>query len=266
MEFLLECVGFPPETDFRALARKIETEGEPAPWRGPAGMHRSLALAGGVELVLDREEGQDFDTVMPQCRVPHRLRVAVESLDRVPDSPFDALLRGRANPPVPGDDADQDALGGDESFELTTYLTDRRRLPPALPRGHVLAVGVAGFALDVTYCGPNDGVRHPAILEAPRGAFLEPLGGAASPGGCMEVSLRVREIKHVRNPITGALVEVLETDAPGRPLVLFVSRWQLAGDGLPGPRPGWRIEGTFLFSGRVAGGLPSSSGARGSFG
>ena len=72
----------------------------------------------------------------------------------------------------------------------------------------------------------------------------------------MEVSLRVCEIRHVQNPITGVLVDILETDAPGRPVILFVSRWQLEKDGLPEPRPGWRIEGTFLFSGRIAGGLP----------
>ena len=50
--------------------------------------------------------------------------------------------------------------------------------------------------------------------------------------------------------------KVLEVDAPGRPLDLFVSRWQLAADGFESPRPGWRIEGAFLFTGRVSGGLP----------
>ena len=37
---------------------------------------------------------------------------------------------------------------------------------------------------------------------------------------------------------------------------IFVSRWQLEREGLPMPRPGWRIEGTFVFTGRLAGGLP----------
>ena len=46
------------------------------------------------------------------------------------------------------------------------------------------------------------------------------------------------------------------SDAPGRPLLLFVSPWQLSTDGLPAPRPGWRIEGHFLFTGVIAGGLP----------
>jgi hypothetical protein len=51
-------------------------------------------------------------------------------------------------------------------------------------------------------------------------------------------------------------VDLLEVDAPERPLELFASRWQLEKDGLPPPRPGWRIEGTFMLSGRIAGGLP----------
>lgn len=250
MEFLLECIGFPPDADFEGLKRRIEREGEPAPWRGPGGKHLFLPLAGGLELFLDREEGQDFETLMPQCRVPYRLRVATHSLRAIPDSPFDALLVGEANPLI----EHHDSYAG-QQYLLTTYLTDRRRLPARVPRGHVLAVSIAGFALDVTYCGPNEGARDPAILERARGALLEPLGGEDDPGGCMEVSLRVREILHVQNPLTGELVEVLETDAPGRPMRLFVSRWQLDQDGLPQPRPGWRIEGTFLFSGRIAGGL-----------
>ena len=48
---------------------------------------------------------------------------------------------------------------------------------------------------------------------------------------------------------------LIEVDAPGRPLDLFVSRWQLEAHELPPPRPGWRIEGAFLFTGRVSGGL-----------
>ena len=250
MEFLLECVGFSPETDFVELKRRIRREGEPAPWRGPNGSHLVLGLAGGIELFLDHEVGQDFETLMPQCRVPHRLRVATERLQPVPDSPFDALLFGTANPLI----ASQDSFDG-QQFPLSCFLTDRRRLPAKVPKGHILAVSVAGFALDVSYSGPNEGVRESGILEGTRGAFLEPLGGAEDPGGCMDLSLRVREILHVQNPISGELVEVIEADAPGRPLRLFVSRWQLDRDGLPQPRPGWRIEGTFLLTGRVAGGL-----------
>ena len=136
---------------------------------------------------------------------------------------------------MPADAEDTHDVFRGQQFRLSACLIDRRRLPVGLPPGHVLAVSAAGFALDVTYCGPNSGVRDPEILERPRGAWLQPLGGEDDPGGCMEVSLRVREIHHVLNPITGVPVEILETDAPGRPQVLFVSRWQLDSDGLPQP-------------------------------
>jgi hypothetical protein len=68
--------------------------------------------------------------------------------------------------------------------------------------------------------------------------------------------MRIQSIRHLENPITGMGVDLLEVDAPERPLELFASRWQLEKDGLPPPRPGWRIEGTFMLSGRIAGGLP----------
>ena len=79
------------------------------------------------------------------------------------------------------------------------------------------------------------------------------------PGGCVEASLHIRSVKRVENPLTHCPVDVLEADAPGRPLPVLVSHWQLQRDGLPTPRPGWRIEGVFLLSGRLVGGLPSSA-------
>ena len=85
---------------------------------------------------------------------------------------------------------------------------------------------------------------------------MRPLGDPEAPGGCSELSLRIKSIRHLLNPMSGRQVAILETDAPGRPLLLFVSPWQLAEEGLLAPRPGWRIEGTFLFSGTVSGGLP----------
>jgi hypothetical protein len=95
-----------------------------------------------------------------------------------------------------------------------------------------------------------------SIMESEAGARIAPLGSPNDPGGCLDLSLRIRRILHLENPITGIPVEVLEVEAPGRPLQLFVSRWQLEKDALPQPRPGWKVEGTFLFSGRIAGGLP----------
>ncbi|MEW6072533.1 MAG: hypothetical protein AB1726_08070 [Planctomycetota bacterium] len=257
MDFLLECIGFPPDYDLDALARRIAAEGEAVAWRGPAGTHLRLPLSGGVEVRLDREGGEERTDLWPHYEVRRRLRVAVQSISPLPDSPFDVLLTGIANPPLPsGDDLGSEVTG--EDYPLATYLSDARRLPRDLPRGHVLAVSVCGFALDVTYLGPNEGVRDPYVLEEPCGALLVPLGGEERPRGAMEVSLRVREVRHLQNPLTGVLVDVLEADAPGRPLDLFVSRWQLETEGFPAPRPGWRIEGAFLFTGRVSGGLATS--------
>jgi len=252
VEILLECIGFPPDHDFAGLAARVRDEGEPAPWRGPAGTHLRLPLTGGLELCLDQEEGQPFETLWPRFLSPHRVRVAVERVQAIPDSPFDALLYGTANP----SGGPRDPFHADE-YSLAACVSDRRRLPARMSAGHVLALGLAGFALDVDYCGPNDGLRDPALLDRPRGAWLSPLGGTDDPGGCMDLSLRVRSVRHLVNPLTGVPVDVLETDVPGRPLLLFVSRWQLEADGLPQPRPGWRIEGTFVLTGRVTGGLPS---------
>jgi len=256
MDFLLECIGFPPDYDLASLARKIVTDGESVAWRGPAGTHLRLPLRGGVEVRMDRERGHEKSTLWPHFEVRHRLRVAVQSILPLPDSPFDALLTGIANPPLPTGDDERDALG--EDYPLATFLSDARRLPKDVPRGHVLAVSISGFALDITYLGPNEGVRDPYVLEEPCGALLLPLTRSDGPGGTMELSLRIRRVRHLENPLTGALVDVLEADAPGRPLDLFVSRWQLEAEGFTVPRPGWRIEGAFFFTGRVSGGLPSN--------
>ena len=253
MDFLLECIGFPPGQDENALVERVLVQGESVPLRGAPEDHRRLPLGGGLELRLDREPEQDFWTLLPHYKVPHRLRVAVESLKVVPDSPFDALLTGWAAPPVPGE-APLDG-GAPGAYRLTTWLTDARRLPRRIRAGHVLAVSVAGFALDVTYVGPNSGVSDPTVLERPAGCWVHPLDDPRSPGGCADVSLRIKEIVYLRNSVSGRTVELLVTDAPGRPLLMFLSPWQLAEDGIPAPRPGWRIEGTFMFTGRLAGGI-----------
>jgi len=252
VDFLLECIGFPPAYDLPGLARRITAEGEKTAWRGPSGIHLRYPLGGGLEVRLDREDGQEHWTLWPYFDVKHRLRVAVQNMLRLPDSPFDVLLHGIANPPLP-DDPWNEVSGMD--YPLATYLTDARRLPSRLERGHVLAVSVSGFALDIDYVGPNEGVRSPYVLEEPNGALLLPAQGKDRPGGCMELSLRVRSVRRIENPLSGELVDVLEVDAPGRPLDLFVSRWQLEADGHPAPRPGWRVEGAFLFTGRLSGGL-----------
>jgi len=254
LDFLLECIGFPPDHDLADLERLLRAEGEAVAWRGPSGTHLRYPLRGGLEVRLDQEDGQSHVNLWPHFDVPRRLRVALTSLAPVPDSPFDALLHGTANPPLPGEVVPE-ATG--EEYALVAYLSNARQLPRKLPRGHVIAVSVCGFALDVSYLGPNQGVRSPAILDEPCGAELLPLAGDDAPGGCMELSLRVRSTRQIENPLTKRVVDVIEVDAPGRPLELFLSPWQLAEQGFQRPRPGWRIEGVFLFTGRVSGGLPN---------
>ena len=273
VDFLLECIGFPPGVDERALSELVRERGEPAPWRGPGGVHLRLSLADGLELRLDGETATAPQSLLPFFRVPHRLRVAVGSLASAVDSPFDAVLTGVANPPPPSAEL-ADAEPG--SFPFTTWLSDARRLPASVRPGQVLAVSSAGFALDVTYVGPNDGGADSRVLGLPRGASIrlvsdphEPQANAgkdacldAGPGavdGCVELSARVRSLRRLTNPLTDRTVELCEVDAPGRPLQLFISPWHLEEEGLPSPRPGWRVEGAFLFQGRVVGGLPGPS-------
>jgi len=254
VNFLLECIGFPPDAQESDIVRHVLKEGESVPWRGPEGEHYRLPVAGGLELRLDREEESEHWTILPWYREEARLRVALRDLVHVPDSPFDVLLVGWADPPIR-------TLGVDVSQEgaylFSTYLTDARRLPERLPEGHVLAVSVSGFAIDISYLGSNDGARDPGILEMEAGAWIQPLGGAGSPGGCNELSVRIQEVRHIRNPLTGRDVDILRVDAPSRPLHLFVSPWDLEQAELPRPRPGDRIEGVFFFNGRIAGGLPT---------
>lgn len=252
LDFLLECVGIPPGEGLDRWVALAAEHGEAVPLRGDPENHLRLPLSGGLEIRLDREPHQEHWTLLPHFRTPQRLRVAVEAIKQVPDSPFDALLTGWAAPPAP-DEPEYQEPG---AYLISTWLTDARRLPPALPRGHVLAISIAGFALHVDYLGPNSGVRDSDILEKRRGAEVTPLGGADNPGGCSEVSLRIKEIVHLQNRFTNQPVDLLWTDSPGRPLPIFLSPWQLEADGLPMPRPGWRIEGAFLFTGTLAGGLP----------
>ena len=261
MDFLLECIGFPPDMDHDALAGVVRAEGESVPYRGPGGEHLRLPLADGLELRLDREEDSSLSVLLPYFAESSRLRVAVDGVHDVADSPHDALVSGWAAPPVPGEDE-----RGPGAYRLSTWITDARRLPRRLPEGHVLAVSVAGFALDIAFVGPNNRGSAPEVLEQRRGFACAPLGSPEDPGGCAEVSARVSAVRHLRNTITGRPVDVLEVDAPERALRLFVSPWQLEQDRLPAPRPGYRVEGTFLFTGRIAGGLPRAGRPRKTFG
>jgi len=264
VDFLLECIGFPPDQGLEALKKTVLAKGEPTPYRGPRGDSLRYPLAGGLEVRVERGTGEERWNVWPYARVDHRLRMAVFETRGVPDSPFDRLLYGVANPRPPksagmdpGDEVPGTSLDLlDEEYLLTAYVTDGLRLPRQLAVGHVLALSLAGFALDVHFVGPNEESPSPEVFERPHGALFRTLGDEEDPGGCMDVSLRVRSLRHVRNPLTGVEVDIVEADAPGRPMPLFLSRWQLEAEGLPAPRPGWRIEGAFLFQGSIAGGLP----------
>jgi hypothetical protein len=263
LDFLLECIGFPPDFSMEELVELVRRKGEPAAWRGQPDRHMRLSLGGGLEVRIDRESGRGPWNVLPHFQVPHRLRVAVDEIRPLPDSPFDALVIGWAAPSLDPDEAR--LLPG--AYRLSAFVADARRLPRSLPFGHVLALSIAGFALDVTAIHPDEGDLDPEIRASRTRSRIAPLGAPGDPGGCADVSLRIRKVLRLVNPITNLPVEILEADAPERPLPLFVSRWQIERDRLELPRPGWRIDGTFLFSGRIAGGLPGpAAAARGSFG
>jgi hypothetical protein len=166
------------------------------------------------------------------------------------DSRFEALLHGWAAPPIPGLSADEYG-----TYMLSVWLSDAARLPNPLSPGHTLALHVAGFAVDIENLGPNQEVAQPDILERPNGALIEPLGGHENPGGCAQLSLRIKEVRNLRNQISGETVQVCLCDAPERPLALLLSPWQLKEEGFPSPRPGYRIQGTFLFLGEIGGGI-----------
>jgi len=157
VDFLLECIGFPPDFPTDDIIARVLAQGESAAWRGDPARHRRLPLGGGLELRMDKDEGQTRWNLLPHFQVEHRLRVAVDEIRKLPDSPFDALLIGWAAPPI---DAHA-ARASPGAYRLCTYITDARRLPKKLAPGHVLAVCVAGFALDVTYVGPDDGAFDP---------------------------------------------------------------------------------------------------------
>jgi hypothetical protein len=244
VDFLLECIGFAPDHDLAELARTARERGEPVAWRGPHGEHYRLPLGGGLDLRIDREDEASPWTLYPHFQSAHRLRMSIEGVCTLPDSPYDALVSGWANPPLDG--APEESP---EAYPLSIVLTDRRRLPRGLESGHVLAVSIAGFALDVEFVGNEGGQVEDGKRLLPGGGWIQPLGGVEDPGGCVELSLQ--------NSMTGAEVAMLEVDTPGRPMLLFTSPWQLQCDGLPSPEPGSRVVGTFLLTGRIAGGLAS---------
>lgn len=252
MEFLLECIGFPPEVDVDALVALARTRGERAPFRGPHGEHLRLALGGGLEVRADREGESEPWSVHPYFQSERRLRVAVETVRRASDSRYDALLVGWANPGLAGEPSSEPG-----AFPLSALVTDARRLPRSLARGHVLALSLAGFALDVERIGARDvaSIRRGPTRRLADGGWVQPLGGPDDPGGCVELALCVERLEERTNPLTGARVTLLDMRAGERGLILFASPWQLEVDQLRAPRPGDWIRGVFLLTGRITGGL-----------
>jgi hypothetical protein len=198
---------------------------------------------------MDREHERRPWNLLPFFQTPHKLRIAVEEVRALPDSPFDALMWGWVAPPL----EESERRWSPGAYRLALNLMDARKLPRSLAKGHVLAVAAAASrstcARRAERAGP--GAAHRAARPS-RG-----------PGGCAELPLRVRKVLHLSNPITGIEVEALELDAPERPQVVFTSRWQRERDGLPPPQVGGRVDGTFLFLGTVTGGLPGQARAGG---
>lgn len=253
MDFLLECIGFPPDQDPDDLIALARARGERDPLRGTGGEHLRLPLTEGVELRCDRDEGEQSWTLLPFFRERQRLRLAVRGVRRMDDSPYDALLTGWVGPTPTELHPERNRPG---AYLLACWLADAQRLPrPTLP-GRVLSVCVAGFALETRFVGPNALAPDPSVFDREHGALLVPLAGEDAPGGCMDASLRVQRVRRARNPITGLPIVSLECDAPERSLRVFLSPWELEAQGAQEPRPGWRVEGTFMFQGRIAGGLP----------
>ena len=262
MDFLLECVGVPPDWPLERLVAEAVENGEGAVWRGQASHHRSLRLSADVQVLVERDAKGHWHT-LPLCATPHRLRVAVERRMRTADTRFDTAIGGWVAPEW-GAEPSTDPRG---AWPIAASLVDARKLPPRLPKGHVLALEACALALDLSYVGDDAHCTHTEALGNERGAWLEPLGGADSPVGAMELSARVSRILRETNPLTHEAYEVLELDCPARPVRALVSQWQREQDELPRIEVGARIEGVFLFVGRVCGGLPGPQAkARGAFG
>jgi len=251
VDFLLECIGFPPDYPMADLVRHVLERGEPAPWRGEGRDHRRLALGGGLELRMDRTDPSQNWNVLPYFHAARRLRVAVDDLRPLPDSPFDVLLHSWVAPPV--DPAERRLQRG--AYRLCVNLMDARKLPASIDYGHVLAIQTAGFALDIAGVTAQEAAGHePAI---------EPLRGDSNTGGCADLSLRVRSVSRFINDITGLEIQALELDAPEFPLTVFVSPWELEQRALPAPRVGGTIQGSFLFLGSIAAGIGQPARAAG---
>ena len=233
LDFLLDCIGFPPSHDFPSLARHAEELGHPVAWRGPGGLHRSLAVAPGVAVHVDREEHEHVASLSPFALAEGRLRVAVEALRPSPDSPCDTILHGRLlqdDDLVAGDLSTSKGLFLPAAHAIDAVLADGRLLPRHLPHGHVLALTLAGFGIHVEALEPDRSSAahyHLAVLE-----------GSDVPAGCIELSARIVELATFTNelaqaPFHRAVVALgPERDPRTVRLALYLIPWQLFDCGL----------------------------------
>ena len=123
MDFLLECIGFPPDHSISEIVERVRRDGEPAAWRGDPEEHLRLPLGGGLEVRIDRSRGRGPWNVLPHFQVAHRLRVAVDEIRPLPDSPFDALVVGWAAPPIEPEKARFEP----GAYRLSAFVTDHYR-------------------------------------------------------------------------------------------------------------------------------------------
>ena len=151
--------------------------------------------------------------------------------------------------PAPEDDAGSQA--NDPTAQLDTAITELlQNLAPNLREDPTTTFRPDAASSSASSPLAND------VLNNPRGAAITFLGGPDSPSASMQISARIRTVSHLVNHLTGKPVNRIELDAPGLPIEVFISPWQLEADGLPPPKPGWRIEGVFLMLGRNIGPLP----------
>lgn len=241
MDFLLECAGFPPETNVEALTKRAWEEGQGAPWAGSRPHQRRVQVGTDLEVRADRSPA-GF-TLLPHGRGRGLLRFRIDHLRPSPDSRFEALAVGALAPAPPGIEADEWG-----TIPLSVWLADgtrARRVPP----GSTVALHLAGYALDLESIGEGAGEEGPTRFR--------PLEGEGDPLACTEVRGRVLSVVRPRNAWSGEDALACEVATPERPLRLWLSPWLVAQEGLPLPEPGHVLEGTFLFMGEIVTGLGS---------
>ena len=272
MDFLLECIGFPPHADLVALARRVRERGRRAPAhtaRGRAPEHLRLTLAGGLEVQLiepERGPGATWERdLLPGFRAAPAHAVHVRRSG--PEAGGGAWIAGTLATVAPanhsrirrGDLADRGrrfggghrSLGGPAGVELRASVRDAARPPRT---GGISRFALTGFAVDVAGLdepGPSSArtaaLRAGTALEgwSTRRGWIGPVRDRCAPRTVVELDLPIDSVSVLENPLTGEPVDLLTVLLPSGRLPLFTSRWQLAEDRLPRPEPGMWVRGAF---------------------